>query len=151
MIFLTWVVFFLLVFFLRKFAWAPILRVLDEREDKIRRSVEEAERIRLEMERIHQKEEEILSRAQAKGKDIIDQARHAAADNAGVIVGRAKEEARILLENAQREIRAEVEKAKYTLREQSIRMTVDLTKKLIQADMTDDRHRALVDRFINET
>ena len=46
MIVLTWATFFTLFFVLYKFAWKPILTALDNREESIRRSVEEVQKIK---------------------------------------------------------------------------------------------------------
>src|SRR3989338_6981850 len=105
MVILTWVTFFLLLAVLYKFAWKPILNALDKREEFIRRSIEEADRIKDELAKIYQTRQLIVQEAEREGKDLVAASRKAAVEAAKVIEGRARDEAQILLENAKREIK----------------------------------------------
>ena len=59
MVILTWVTFFILLFILQKFAWKPILAGLKKREDYIRKSLEDADKIN----------EQLAESEAAKGQD----------------------------------------------------------------------------------
>ena len=78
----TWVTFILMTLVLYKFAWKPILVALDKREENIRKSVEDAERARDELARITEREEQIISAADDKAKEIVTSARKAATEAA---------------------------------------------------------------------
>ena len=71
MIIWTWIVFGTLALLLYKFAWKPILNGLTAREKKIKESLENAERIKQELESISRKQAEILSQAQAEGAPLV--------------------------------------------------------------------------------
>ena len=57
----TWVTFFILLFILYKFAWKPILGGLAAREKKIRESLENAEKIKQELENLARRQEEAMA------------------------------------------------------------------------------------------
>lgn len=147
---LTWVTFFILLGILYKFAWKPILQALDEREERIRRAVDEAEKIRAEYEKIEEARRKLITEAQDKAKEIVEQSRKAAINAAKVIEQKTKEQADILLENAQREIRSEQEKAIASLREESAKIAVALAGKIIGENLDNDRNEKLVNRLIKE-
>lgn len=148
MVLLTWVTFFLLLAVLYKFAWKPILAGLDAREAAIRKSVEEAERIRQEMLKIEEARKEILAEADRKSKDIIDQSRKAAVEAAKVINEKAKKDTQILFENAQRDIKDSVEKAQADLRQESARVAVELAGRILEENLDSEKNRKLIDQYI---
>ena len=150
MLILTWITFFLLLAVLYKFAWRPILSALDKREEAIRRSVEEAERIKAELAKMDQTRQKMLVEIEAKSKAILDQSRKGAVEVAKIIQEKAKEEARILVENALREVKEETEKAQANLREESANIAIRLASKLIEKNLDDERNKKLIDEFIRE-
>jgi len=150
MVLFTWITFFLLLALLNKFAWKPILRGLDEREDTIRKSLDDADKIRVEMAQLQATHDRIMLESQTQGKEMIEQSRKAAGDAAKAITHKAKEEARIQLENARRDIKNEAENAKAMLRVESVHIAIDLAGKLIEENLDDDKNRKLVNRVLNE-
>ena len=150
MVLWTWVTFGLVLVVLYKFAWKPILAALDEREKGIRDSVENAEKIRTELEQVEGKREKLIKEADDKAKEIITTARKAAVEASKVIENKAKEEANILLENANREIKASKEKAEATLRRDSAELAIALAGKLIGKNLDDTKNRALTEQLISK-
>lgn len=148
MMLLSWVTFFLLLGILYKSAWKPILAGLDKREQTIRESLDEAERIKNELARIHQTRDEILKTAEEKSKQVLEQSRKAALESAKHIEQRAQEEAQIALENARREIREETAHAQAILRQESIHLAVELAGKLIQENLDTGKNRKLAEELI---
>ena len=150
MLILTWITFFLLLIVLYKFAWKPILLALDKREENIRKSVEEAERIKAELAKMDETRHQMLVEIEAKSKAILDQSRKGAVEAAKIIQEKAKEETRILLENARREVKEEVERAQANLREESAEIAIRLAGKLIEKNLDDEQNKKLIDEFIRE-
>jgi len=150
MLILTWVTFFLLLAILHKFAWKPILAALDQREKAISKSVEDADKIKAELEKLEETSRTILNRAEAKAKEVLDQSRRAAVEAAKIIEQKVREESKILMENARREINEEKEKAQAELREESANIAVELAGKIIDENLDSEKNRKLVNRFIKE-
>lgn len=142
--------FIVMGFLLTKLAWKPILAGLDQREQNIRDSVENAEKIKTELASIDQQRDEIVSTADEKAKSIVDRARRAGKEAERGIKEKAKEDATILLENAEREIRTARDKAESDLRRESVDMALKLTGKLIGKSMDAKKHRTLADKLIAE-
>lgn len=150
MVILTWLTFFFLLAVLYKFAWNPILKALDEREALIRRSVEDADRVKEELAGIHETRQQFMREAEEKARGIISDARKAATQASHAIEQRAKEEADILLENARRDIERETEKARMILREESARLAVELAGKLIEENLDTEGNRKLIRKLMIE-
>lgn len=150
MVIITWVTFFALLFILKKFAWKPILAALDEREEMIRKSVGDAEHIKNEMQAMDKHRKELIDEARDEAAHILDNARKGAQEAARVIEQQTKEQNEILLENTVRQIRDEKEKAKAELKEESVRLAVDLAEKLIEENLDDAKNKKIVNRFIKE-
>jgi F-type H+-transporting ATPase subunit b len=150
MILWTWIIFGTLALLLYKFAWKPILNGLAAREKKIRESLENAERIKQEMETLARKQQEVLSQAHAEGLSIVRQGREQAEVLSKTIVDQAKEEAAMFLSQAQKEIAGETERARQMLRAEAATLAVAAASKLVQASLDDARHRDLAAKYIKE-
>lgn len=150
MVLLTWITFFLLLAILHKFAWKPILANLDAREERIRRSLEEADKVKEDLQRINQTRDQVLGEAEVRAKEILDQSRKAAAEAAKIIQHKAREEGQILLENARREIQEEKEKAQADLRQESAHIAIRLAGKLLEENLDNEKNRRLINEYIKE-
>ena len=150
LVILTWITFFLLLGILYKFAWRRILIVLDDREKLIRRSLEDADRIKEELAGIHETRHQMMAEAEARAGKIIEQARQAAEETSKIIQGRTREEVRILTENARREIAQDTDQARAILREETARIAVELAGRLIEVNLDDEKNRRLVDELIKK-
>ncbi len=137
-------------FILRRFAWRPILDGLDEREAKIRASIEEAERISQELAEIEDTRQATIGEADQKAKQILEEARRGAQEASRTIQHKAREESQIMLENARREIDSAQAKAASSLRETSVDVAVDLAKKILDDQLDEEKGRVLVDRLIKD-
>jgi F-type H+-transporting ATPase subunit b len=135
---------------LYKFAWRPILQLLDAREESIRKSLEDADRIKAEMEHLDQKCAQIVSGAQAQASVIIDQSRKTARNAAQIIENKAREEAKIALENTIRDIKEETQSAQARLRKESANIAVELAGKIIEENMSTEKNRALINKYIEK-
>jgi F-type H+-transporting ATPase subunit b len=90
LMFWTLLAFIIVLFLLKKFAWKPILSLLDEREKNIADSLETAQRVRAEMAELKSENEELLALAREERAEILKEAR----DIKEKIIGDAKEQAK---------------------------------------------------------
>ena len=146
MMILTWVTFFSLLVILHKFGFKPILTAVQKREDEIRRSLEEADKIRQQLVAINANRDQVISDAHHKAQEIMEQSRKAALELVRVIQDKARGENQILLANAKREIEAETLKARYALRRESAELAVTLASKILKERLDEDGS----DRIVNE-
>jgi F-type H+-transporting ATPase subunit b len=146
----TWVTFILVCVVLYKVAWKPILESLDQREKDIRKSLEDAEKIRNEMARMENTQKRMIGKAEDAAKQILTEARKGATEAAHVIEEKAREEAQILVENATREIAAAQEKAQDALKQESAEIAVSLASKINGERLDAEKDQEMVERLIRE-
>jgi len=144
------VVFIIAAAVLKKFAWGPILQALDQRESRLKQSLDNAERLETEMAQLDATRAAKVAAADAESHAMLEGARKGAHEAAKVIENKAREEVAILNENAQREIRISREKAAATLREESAALAVALAGKIMGDQLDAQKSRALTDRLIAE-
>lgn len=127
--------FMAVAFLLNQYAFGPILGALDEREQRISDSLENAEKLEAEMAQLEDKRASIIGAADDQAKSILDEARKGGTELKRLMEEDGKEEARILRENAEREISAAEEKAKSDLRRESADLAVKLAKTVLGEEL----------------
>lgn len=146
LIFWTIVTFALLLGILWKFAWTPILGALEARERAIQKTIDDAERLQAEAEKVLEEHQARLAEARAEGNRIMDEARAAGEVLKGDVVERARAEAEQILARAHRRMELETEQALQTLRHEAADLAVRAAEKVIERSLTGEDHR----RFARE-
>lgn len=147
---LTYVTFALTALVLYKVAWKPILALLDQRENTLRKAVDDAEQLRGELAALETRRSAVLMEAEKQSRELIEQGRQAATNAAQVIEAKAREEAQILLENARREIRAEADTAVLALRRESADLAIGISRKILKDQLDETRSREIADALIGQ-
>jgi F-type H+-transporting ATPase subunit b len=140
----TLVVFGLLVVILGKTAWGPIARGLQEREDKIRRDIEEAEAARAKAEATQREYAAQLATAEAKVRELLAKANDDAEQIAQNVRIRAQQEAQETKENATREIQGAQREAIRQVHEQAAVLSTRIAEKILRRNLNADDQRDLV-------
>ncbi len=146
----TIVTFILLAGLLAKFGWKPILKMLGEREDKIRNSLDEAEKARTEAAELIKQNEKNLAHAEEEYKKLIRQGRDTAEKMKEEIVARAKQQAQLELQQATAEIQRNLEAAKAQLRSEVADLAIKATEKMLEETLDDKKQKKLADSIINQ-
>ncbi|HHW58034.1 MAG TPA: F0F1 ATP synthase subunit B [Clostridia bacterium] len=121
-----------LYYILKKLLFKPVTQFLQERQDKIKTSLEEADREKKEAYELKAKYEEILQKADNEGKAIIDKAEKMAEIKANQIIEDAHKVAEEMIENARKEIELETVKAMHDLRTEISHLIVDAASRVIE-------------------
>lgn len=146
----TWIVFFILLFLLGKFAWRPILKSLDEREEKIKKSLDDADKATLALEEATERQNRIIEKAEKEAMAIVGKSREVAQNVASEIEEKSKVEAQRMVESAKNAISAEKEQAIAELRKDAAEIVIQASSKLIAKNLDDEKNRELVNGYINE-
>ena len=146
----TWVTFGVVSFILYKIAWKPILAALDVREGRIRQSLEDAQKARVQLEEMEAARKQMLVDAEDETKAIISKARDAAAEASNSIEHRAAEKVQIMYENAERDIEAMKAESITTLRNEQLEMVINLASRVVVDNMDTEKNRKLADQLIAE-
>ncbi len=145
----TIITFILLLLVLKAVAWKPLLAMLDERERRIRESLNQAEKAREEAQNAADENRRAMEHAQAEARQTISEGREAAERAAAEVRARAADEAQQMLQQARRTIRQEKEQAIQELRTHAAGLAIDAAGKVLNENLDNARNRKLVDEFID--
>ncbi|MDQ3640991.1 MAG: F0F1 ATP synthase subunit B [Actinomycetota bacterium] len=142
---------FLVLFFLiAKFAFPAVKKGIDARADKIRSSLDEAEKTRDEANTILEDYRRQLADAKNESSRIIEEARQSADKLRQDLKKQAEAEVAEIKSRAQEDIAAQVDRAMGDLRSRVADMTIELTEKVVQRNLDRETNLALIERFIDE-
>jgi F-type H+-transporting ATPase subunit b len=142
--------FLLLVWILRKYAWGPVLKGLEDRRQKIAGEFAEAEKRKADADALRGRYEQELKTIDAQARQKIQEAIAEGQKVAGEIRQQAQTEAGRRLERAEDEIAREREKAKELLKEQVVGLTLRASEKILRQKLDDPAQRKLAAEFIDE-
>ena len=142
----TIITFLLVLFLLSKFAWKPLLKVLQEREDEIKSSLKDAEVAKAELEKVNLESEKILNDARAEARKIQAESKSVSEKQRDEIIHKAKEEAKKIVVNAEGQIKMEKDLAIKQIQEKVIDLTFSISEKVIKKNLsTDDNQKIIKD------
>jgi F-type H+-transporting ATPase subunit b len=146
----TMVTFICLAAILGKYAWKPLLKMLKEREDKIRTALEEAERARTETAEMLKQNEKNLARAEEEYQKIVREGKALAEKLKEEIVIKAKQQAQQEIRQASEEIQRSVDAAKLQLRTEIADLAIKATEKILDETLDGNKQKKLIDSVINQ-
>jgi F-type H+-transporting ATPase subunit b len=144
----TVITFVILAALLGRFAWKPMLQMLEQRETSIKDSLDQAQRARDESEETLKKNQEILASARRETAAILDQGRRESEEMRGELLVKAKQESQDLVEQGKRQIQHEQKLAVAQLRAQVADLAILGAEHLISRSLDDDKHRELVSSYV---
>ena len=146
----TILTFVVLVLLLRRFAWGPLLKALDERQKTIAAAVEDARQAREQLERTQQESGKLLSQARVEAEDLLTRARADADTFRNELREKAKADAANITKEAERQIQRETAKAVDQIRREAVDLSVAIASKLIRREITAADQDALVTEALKE-
>jgi F-type H+-transporting ATPase subunit b len=146
----TILTFLLLLMVLAKFAWKPLLEMLDERQKSIDDSLLSAEKARLELAGINKESEAILSKSRIQAQTIVADAKSAADKLKEDIVSKAKEEADGQLKKAKNQISVEKDRALLEIRQEVVELSITVAEKIIKKNLSKDDNASIIEDSLNK-
>jgi F-type H+-transporting ATPase subunit b len=146
----TLIVFAGLVFLLGKFAWGPILKMVDEREKGIQSALDQAAQRNAEAAKLLDEHKAQLADARRQASELIQEGRVAGESVRREIEEKARVEAQAILDRAKDEIGRERDAALQTLRKESVELALAAASRLMQENLDQAKDRAIVERYLAE-
>lgn len=142
--------FLILMALLAKYAFNPLLSIMEQRKKLVQDQLSNAENNRLSAERILEEQKQALQQARKDAQEIIEQARVTSVKQADDIIAAAKSESARLKDEAVRDIESEKNKAIASLRSQVAGMSVMIASKIIEKQIDEKSQEQLVDQYLKE-
>jgi F-type H+-transporting ATPase subunit b len=146
----TILTFLVLVALLAKFAWRPLLEALEARQNSIRKSLDDAQQAKQELERLNAESAQIIARARQEADAIITQSRSDGDRLRAEIRQKARGEAELIVKNAERQIQLETSRALVQIRHEAVELSVMIASKIIQRNLTKEDNERLIDEALRQ-
>ena len=146
----TILAFLVLFFLLYKFAFPLIIKMIDERADRIRESLEKAEQTKIDAERLLEDYKKQMAEARGDAAKVIEQGRKVGETMKEEIIAKANEEAAAIVAKAHEVMEAERKAAVAELQGQVAGLSVAVAGKLIGEKLSADDHAKLIERYVAE-
>jgi len=142
--------FLIMLWVMKRFAWKPLLGVMEERRQKIQAEFDFVDDQKKEVNKLIDDYHKKLDEVEAQGKVIIQKAIAEGRNLAKDIQKEARENAEIVMKKAQEEVNIQIAKAKVQLKTELVDMIIGASKKVIKEDLDNEKQKKLVNAFIDE-
>jgi F-type H+-transporting ATPase subunit b len=146
----TLICFAITFFVLKKFAFGAIQRAIDQRRERIRQSLQEADNARDEARRLLEEHRALLGQARGQAEDILAEARRVGESQRERVRQETEEDRQRRLDETKRQIEAETQRALAEIRREVAELALIAAEKVTSRTLTPDDHRRLIDEAIGE-
>lgn len=148
--FWTLVAFLTVFLILRKFAWGPILKSLNERESGIADSLAKADRLKEEMAQMQNENEQLMVKAREERSQMLKEAR----EEADRILNKAKEEQKVVTDKMLADARMQIEQQKMAalteVKNQIGNLAVEVAEKVLRKELAGDKQSEYAHQLVDE-
>jgi F-type H+-transporting ATPase subunit b len=146
----TIVCFLIALWVLKRYAFGPIQKMIDERRERIRRSLEDAEEAREEARRLLEEHRSLIGQARSEGEQILAEARRVAESQRERVKEETEAERQRRLEDIQRQIQAETQRALGQIRAEVAELAVVAASKVTGKVLDAQDDRRLIEEAVSE-
>lgn len=141
--------FLVVMWILRRYAWGPVIDLLEERRAKIVGEFDEIESQRREVASVRQKLDERLRGIESEARERIQQAVAEGEHVGNEVKLKARQEGQAILRRAEEQVERERDKAQVSLRNEMVTMVVAATEKLLEEKLDPETHKGRIESFID--
>ena len=146
----TIVCFAITFFVLKRFAFGPVQRIIDERRQRIRQALEEADKARAEARRLLEEHRSLMQQARGDAEQILAEARRIAEAQGERMRGELEADRQRRLEETTKQIEAETRRALEQIRAEVAELALVATGKVTGKVLDRDDHRKLIEDAIGD-
>jgi F-type H+-transporting ATPase subunit b len=142
--------FAIVLFVLYKFAYGPMLKLMNERTEKIEKGLKNSEEAQQKLLEIAQKEKAVLVEARKAAQEIVAGAEAVAIKSKEEILVSAKNQSEKILEDAVKRIETEKNKMLQEVKAQIAGLVISATEKIIGEKVDSTKDKELIDKAIKD-
>ena len=146
----TILTFVVLVALLAKFAWRPLLKALESRQEAIKKSLDDAEKAKQELARLQQESARMMDQARVEAEAILAKTRSDAERLREETKAKAKEEADTIIRNAEQQIQLQTRQALQDIRNEVADLSVMIASKLLERNLAKEDNDRLIDETLKQ-
>ena len=126
----------------------PLVEALDNRQESIRKALDDARKAKQELEGIHAESAKLLAQARSEAAELVSRSRSDADRFREEMKDKARSEATNLLRNAERQIELETTRALQQIRQEAVDLSVGIASKILQRNVSrEDNERLIEETF----
>ena len=149
-IFWSIVCFLILFFVLWKFIFKPVNKMINARQEEIRKNLDEADRKREEVVKFLDEQKAMLDQSKKEAREIIESGRQSSRKIQEEMLEESHEKSRQMLDSALEEIKREKEKSLIEVKGRIIDIAMQTTEKIISKTLTEEEHKKLIEESLQE-
>lgn len=142
--------FLVLLFLLQRFAWKPLLQALENRQEMIRKSLDDAEQAKTDLQKVQEESNQIVVKARIDADAIIAASRADAMKLQEELRAKARAEADGIISNAERQIQQQTDRSLVQIREEAVDLSLGIASKLIQRNLAKEDNNALIEDALKQ-
>ena len=142
--------FFILVWILHRFAYKPLVGMMNARKEQIANDLASAEQSRLEAEQIKADYAAQIAKARQEAQEIVEKAHHQAKVSTAEEVAAARSQIENEKERARQDIAIERDRAMNSLRNEVVSLSVAMAGKVVAKDMNSETNTKLIEDAIRQ-
>ena len=146
----TIICFLIALFVLKRYAFGPIQGAIDKRRERIRESIEEADRAREEARNLLEEHRKLIGKAKSDAEDILAEARRTSEAQRERVREETEADRQRRLEDTKKQIEAETERALDQIRSEVAELALVATAKVTGKVLDRDDHRKLIEDAIGD-
>jgi len=142
--------FFIIMWILKRYAFGPVMKVINERQEKITQGVEQAQKAKTDLQMAERKAQELIDEAKAKANGIVE---HAAVDAQKVAQGlqdKAKTEIEVLVSQAKKSIETDRLEMMDQVRRESGQLMVLALEKILSEKIDEKKDASLIEKMLKK-
>ena len=144
----TLIAFGLTFFVLKRYAFGRIQQMIDQRRERIRQSIEEADRAREEARRLLEEHRKLVRQARGQAEQILAEARRVGEAQRERMRDEIEADRARRLEETRRQVEAETQRALQELRAEVAELALTAAEKITVGVLDADAHRRLIDEAV---
>jgi F-type H+-transporting ATPase subunit b len=146
----TIVAFGVTLWVLKRYAFGPVQKLIDDRRDRIRESIDEADRAREEARSLLEEHRALIGQAKSQAEEILAEARKVADVQRERLRGEIEEDRQRRLDETQRQIDQATTQALGEIRREVASLSLLAAEKITRKTLTDADQKRLVDEALSE-
>ena len=146
----TIVAFAITLWVLKRYAFGPVQKLIDDRRDRIRQSIEEADRAREEARRLLEEHRALIGQAKGQAEEILAEARKVADAQRERLRGELEEDRQRRLDETQRQIEQATAQALAEIRREVASLSLLAAEKITRKTLTGADQKRLIDEALAE-
>lgn len=147
-ILMTLISFLLVIYIVYKFAWKPISKVIQEREDYVTKELQDAKKARQESQEDVETAKETVEKAMIQAQNIVQNAKQHSDEMSTKIVEKAQKEAEDIRTKANKDIQRQRKQFHQEMEESVVKISVMMAQKVLEREISQENHRQFIHEYI---